>query len=297
MRTESPLRTWLLLSILVCVVSLSLACGSGTSAPPPSSSAPPPVVTPSPPAAVNLQEVIPGLWHNANAANSPDLTFQPDGKVIFQATFPPIGNMPSKTITSMGAWKVISPNSIQYSLNFPDGSVFTTWNNISVSGSTLTAQQQESESASGGTSNPPKPISYTRVGPAPGSSLPAQPPSTSPPLGSEPPSPQVSSGSCDNLPAQDSFQCWSDKYEKADAELNAVWKKLMTSLNERQKQELRARQREWLKGIAAIKNEDFGAAGGGGANWPAIALQYKDLAQRTAQRTEELKKLLPSTSP
>lgn len=78
-------------------------------------------------------------------------------------------------------------------------------------------------------------------------------------------------------------------YNKADKELNAVYKKLMSKLSDSEKSTVKTQQRNWIK----IKESDCKKEADeyeGGSMAPMIL--YNCLEEKTIQRTKELRAML-----
>ena len=78
-------------------------------------------------------------------------------------------------------------------------------------------------------------------------------------------------------------------YNKADKELNAVYKKLVAKLSDAEKSALKTQQRNWIK----IKESDCKKEADeyeGGSMAPMIL--YNCLEEKTIQRTKELRAML-----
>jgi uncharacterized protein YecT (DUF1311 family) len=91
----------------------------------------------------------------------------------------------------------------------------------------------------------------------------------------------------------DMTDCWHKQYDAADLELNSVWKQLMSSLPEADRQKLKLEQRAWIAKRDATAEQEAQQYEGG--TFEGIA-KLSSLAMQTKERIKELKALLP-TSP
>jgi uncharacterized protein YecT (DUF1311 family) len=81
--------------------------------------------------------------------------------------------------------------------------------------------------------------------------------------------------------------CENTRYEKADRDLNAVYKQLMSQLDENRQDKLRTAQRAWLQFREA--NADFAASLAEGGTLAPL-LKISAIVEMTEARTSELKK-------
>jgi uncharacterized protein YecT (DUF1311 family) len=83
--------------------------------------------------------------------------------------------------------------------------------------------------------------------------------------------------------------CENARFQKAEQELNAVYKNLMQQLDDVRREKLRLAQRAWLRFREANANFEADAARGGTL---APLIKVTVLADMTEARTAELKKAL-----
>ena len=87
------------------------------------------------------------------------------------------------------------------------------------------------------------------------------------------------------------LQCQEEKYQKADAELNRVYKALMATLDTSQKEQLRTAQRAWIPYRDA--HAEFIAGGEAGGSLEPV-MRLLALTELTIERTDHLKTVLNS---
>ena len=93
---------------------------------------------------------------------------------------------------------------------------------------------------------------------------------------------------CENAQSTaEMLDCWDNQYKKADAELNKVYKEIMSRLGDKEKVKLRDAQRAWIpykekKGEAAAAQDEGGTL--------APVSQPMALTEETQNRVAELKK-------
>lgn len=91
----------------------------------------------------------------------------------------------------------------------------------------------------------------------------------------------------------DMMNCLGVELEYQDKRLNDAYKRLHTALAARDWERLKEEQREWLRGLNSLCDQDVGELGGGTAQ----ALVFKDcILDRTAKRADELENILAESS-
>ncbi len=88
------------------------------------------------------------------------------------------------------------------------------------------------------------------------------------------------------------LDCLQQRYQKADVELNRVYKQLMSRLTEKRQAKLKEAQRAWI--VFRDKSAEFEAsAEEGGSLAPLVRLMVK--TEKTESRVDELRQILQRT--
>jgi uncharacterized protein YecT (DUF1311 family) len=88
------------------------------------------------------------------------------------------------------------------------------------------------------------------------------------------------------------LDCLRQRYQKVDAELNRVYKQLMSRLTEKRQAKLKEAQRAWI--VFRDKSAEFEASAEEGGSM-ALLINLLVMTEKTESRVDELKRILQET--